>query len=319
MTQIREKIENILNKNDLGLYTMMKYHFGLDSELIPYDYPLGQITESISNFLKVDENLSLNIAASVELLNASFNVHEDVRNGNTERFSRESLWWKYGPAQAINVGDGFQALSRIHLLELGKKTKDYNTFLSLLTNFDNTIIEICEAENKELKLQESPITSEKDYFSVLISKYGALLSSSIVSSGVLSNYIDEDLNKLREISNLIVLSEKISQEILLLDQQEIVDSPKLGSFLSKNKPLSVIYCFEIGNATHKRMLGEIYLDRIIDPKKIESIKSICNELDTFNLAQEKSNEFKLQSVEMMHSLKFSDELINFIYERIKSI
>ena len=319
MTQIREKIENILNKNDLGLYTMMKYHFGLDSELIPYDYPLGQITESISNFLKVDENLSLNIAASVELLNASFNVHEDVRNGNTERFSRESLWWKYGPAQAINVGDGFQALSRIHLLELGKKTKDYNTFLSLLTNFDNTIIEICEAENKELKLQESPITSEKDYFSVLISKYGALLSSSIVSSGVLSNYIDEDLNKLREISNLIVLSEKISQEILLLDQQEIVDSPKLGSFLSKNKPLSVIYCFEIGNATHKRMLGEIYLDQIIDPKKIESIKSICNELDTFNLAQEKSNEFKLQSVEMMHSLKFSDELINFIYERIKSI
>ena len=319
MTQIREKIENILNKNDLGLYTMMKYHFGLDSEQIPYDYPLGEITKRISNFLKVDENLSLNIAASVELLNASFNVHEDVRNGNTERFSRESLWWKYGPAQAINVGDGFQALSRIHLLELGKKTKDYNTFLSLLTNFDNTIIEICEAENKELKLQESPITSEKDYFSVLISKYGALLSSSIVSSGVLSNYIDEDLNKLREISNLIVLSEKISQEILLLDQQEIVDSPKLGSFLSKNKPLSVIYCFEIGNATHKRMLGEIYLDRIIDPKKIESIKSICNELDTFNLAQEKSNEFKLQSVEMMHSLKFSDELINFIYERIKSI
>ena len=319
MTQIREKIENILNKNDLGLYTMMKYHFGLDSELIPYDYPLGQITESISNFLKVDENLSLNIAASVELLNASFNVHEDVRNGNTERFSRESLWWKYGPAQAINVGDGFQALSRVHLLELGKKSRDYNTFLSLLTNFDNAIIEICEAENKELTLQESPITSEKDYFSVLISKYGALLSSSIVSSGVLSNYIDEDLNKLREISNLIVLSEKISQEILLLDQQEIVDSPKLGSFLSKNKPLSVIYCFEIGNATHKRMLGEIYLDRIIDPKKIESIKSICNELDTFNLAQEKSNEFKLQSVEMMHSLKFSDELINFIYERIKSI
>ena len=95
MIQIRENIENILNKNDLGLYTMMKYHFGLDSEHIPYDYPLGEITKSISNFLKVDENLSLNIAASVELLNASFNVHEDVRNGNTERFSRESLWWKY--------------------------------------------------------------------------------------------------------------------------------------------------------------------------------------------------------------------------------
>ena len=74
----------------------MKYHFGLDSEQIPYDYPLGEITKRISNFLKVDDNLSLNIAASVELLNASFNVHEDVRNGNTERFSRESLWWKYG-------------------------------------------------------------------------------------------------------------------------------------------------------------------------------------------------------------------------------
>lgn len=319
MNEIREKIENILNKNDLGLYTMMKYHFGLDSEQIPYDYPLGEITKRISNFLKVDDNLSLNIAASVELLNASFNVHEDVRNGNTERFSRESLWWKYGPAQAINVGDGFQALSRIHLLELGKKSGDYNKFLSLLTNFDNAIIEICEAENRELTLQESPITSEKDYFSVLVSKYGALLSCSIVSSGVLSNYIDEDLNKLRDISNSIILSEKISQEISLLDQQEIVDSPKLGSLLSKNKPLSVIYCFERGDATHKRMLGEIYLDRIIDPKKIESIKSICKELDTFNLAQEKSNEFRDQSVEMMHSLKFSDELINFIYEKIKSI
>ncbi len=161
MLDYKKNIEEILTRNNLGIYELMRYHFGLGSDSAK-KFPYGELTEIFSRKIHVKENIYKKIGLSLELLNASFEVHEDVRNGNTERLGRESLWWKYGPAQAINVGDGFQALSRSILLELVDHCDNHQSILSVISKLDDSIIEICEAENLELKLQEAPITTLDD-------------------------------------------------------------------------------------------------------------------------------------------------------------
>ena len=172
----KKNIEEILSRNNLGIYNLMKFHFGIGNQ-ITKKFPYADLTRIFSEKKQIDQKIFLKIGSSLELLNASFEVHEDVRNGNTERNKTESLWWKYGPAQAINVGDGFQAISRSVLLELSNFTDDYSSVIKIISKLDESIIEICEAENHELKLQESPIATINDFTDAISNKFGALISN----------------------------------------------------------------------------------------------------------------------------------------------
>ncbi|MDG2100835.1 MAG: polyprenyl synthetase family protein [Dehalococcoidia bacterium] len=319
MKNFLNNLENILTKDNLGLYKMMQYHFGIDDnheQSIKYEFPYGSISEIFSNHLKLNENISVQVSTAIELLNASFEVHEDVRNGNTERLNKESLWWKYGPAQAINVGDGFQALSRSVLLNISDYFDDHKILLDLISNFDNRIIEICETENFELSLQELPITKTDDYFSIIRNKYGSLLSNSMVLP---SKLIKNETNNLRNLANNLMIYEKIRKDVEFLNQDSPKDSAQFGGILSKNKPLPVIYVFENGNPTQKRKIGEIYLDRVIDPKKITNIKELCLELDTITLSINTAEKFKEKGYKTLKDLDFSEDQITAIFEKIKHI
>ena len=309
-------LSTLLNKENLGLYQMMKYHFGIDNGVdsdSSHNFPLGTISELFCNHFSIDIKNSNLISSSLELLNASFEVHEDVRNGNTERFSKESLWWKYGPAQAINVGDGFQALSRSVILEISDNLDDYKELLKIISKFDTSIIKICESENFELDLQEKPVTTTEDYLSVAENKFGTLLGLAISIPLIISKSKSDNYN---EIANYLMIYEKIRQDVDFLSDDSPNDSAKFGGILSKNKPLPVILIFEKGNATQKRKIGEIYLDRIIDPKKVPEIKDLCIELDTINDSIIMAEKYKEKTDLKLDELGFSDSSKNEIYENL---
>jgi len=315
MLDYKKNIEEILTRNNLGIYELMRYHFGLGSDSAK-KFPYGELTEIFSRKIHVKENIYKKIGLSLELLNASFEVHEDVRNGNTERSKAESLWWKYGPAQAINVGDGFQAISRSILLELSENSNDYENIIKIISNLDKSIIEICEAESYELKLQEMPQSEVQDYEKTIVNKYGTLVSNCFVLP---SNFIAEPMNNLREFSDKLVLQEKIRREIDFFESDYDTDSPELGSFLSKTKPLTVILAMKDANPSQKRQLGEIYIQRVIDPKNIKKIKDICIQIDAVNKIKILSDGYKKYSLNIMNELGFDDSEKDKIFDILKDI
>ena len=78
----------------------------------------------------------------------------------------------------------------------------------------------------------------------------------------------------------------------------------------------MILIFEKGNATQKRKIGEIYLDRIIDPKKVPEIKDLCIELDTINDSIIMAEKYKEKTDLKLDELGFSDSSKNEIYENL---
>ena len=119
-----------------------------------------------------------------------------------------------------------------------------------------------------------------------------------------------------EIANYLMIYEKIRQDVDFLSDDSPNDSAKFGGILSKNKPLPVILIFEKGNATQKRKIGEIYLDRIIDPKKVPEIKDLCIELDTINDSIIMAEKYKEKTDLKLDELGFSDSSKNEIYENL---
>ncbi len=315
MLEYKKFIEEILNRNNLGIYELMRYHFGINSD-VEKKYPYAELTEIFSKKNQIKEEEILKIALSIELLNASFEVHEDVRNGNTERFKSESLWWKYGPAQAINVGDGFQAISRSVLLELSEFSKDHENILKIVSHLDKSIIEICESENHELKLQELPQSEVTDFEQNIMNKYGSLVSNCFILPSLLVSNSEENL---REFSNKLVLFEKLRREIEFFESNKELDSPELGSFLSKSKPLSVIIAMQDGDPSLRRALGEIYIQRVIDPKNIKIVKDLCISEGSVKKVKKISDDYKKYSLDFMNDLNFNENEQNTIFSLIENI
>ena len=51
-------------------------------------------------------DVALPAAAAVELVQGFTEIHDDVQGGIPTRDGRDAVWWVWGPAQAINAGDG---------------------------------------------------------------------------------------------------------------------------------------------------------------------------------------------------------------------
>ncbi|MEC9107806.1 MAG: polyprenyl synthetase family protein, partial [Chloroflexota bacterium] len=219
--------------------------------------------------------------------------------------------------QAINVGDGFQAISRSVLLELSNFTDDYSSVIKIISKLDESIIEICEAENHELKLQESPISTINDFTDAISNKFGALISNCFL----LPSYFLEkkDQEKLRNLGNSLAIFEKIRREVDFFESTNNEDSPEIGSFISKNKPLTVIFALEDGDPTLKREIGEIYIQRVIDPKNIQKIKDLCLETGSLIKTKELAKTHQRISEETLNDLGLEDSKKEEVFKAIQSI
>jgi len=62
-----------------------------------------------------DAELALELGVGLELLHNATLVHDDLQDGDTHRRGKAAVWTRWGPAQAINVGDAlyFRGLSRV--------------------------------------------------------------------------------------------------------------------------------------------------------------------------------------------------------------
>ena len=64
---------------------------------------------------------ALDAAVAVEVLHNYSLIHDDIEDGDRLRHGRETLWAKYGIAQAINAGDALCALSFLALLRAAER------------------------------------------------------------------------------------------------------------------------------------------------------------------------------------------------------
>ena len=108
----------------MPLYRMMSYHMGWEEA---EGHPGGAFTVGrVHGVLCLlacsaaggDIHVAKPAAAAVELVRNFCQIHDDVQAGNPQRNNRDAVWWVWGPAQAINAGDGMHALARLALFGL---------------------------------------------------------------------------------------------------------------------------------------------------------------------------------------------------------
>jgi geranylgeranyl diphosphate synthase type I len=309
--------EFILDK-DFPLYLMMKYHLGWveqdgspsDTVARPInDYFVGALSLIVNNVLGGNTKEAIPSALATVLVQNSSFIHQDIQDGTPERNSRPTLWWIWGPAQAINAGDGMHAMGRLALLNNSYESLPPQQSLKAISALDKACLDICEGQFLDLNYTERVDINLENYMQMIGNKNASLVKYSAVL-GAISVGSDEDtIMNIAEYGFKLGLSMKIRNDILDLWQRDH-KSGLSGDILGKKKLLPIVYALQNAKGIDKHTLGDIYFKRSMENKDIELLLDVLDSIGAKQYTQGIADSLMQESMSCLANLNIDEEARN---------
>ena len=175
---LNAELSDILTSREMPLYQMMSYHMGWADRHGAPDTPKstdrthGLLCLLTCRAVGGDAEAALPAAAALELANNFCQIHDDVQSGSPQRDHRDTVWWVWGPAQAINTGDGMHAMARLALFRMLRGGVSSQMTFSAIRLLDDACLRLCEGKFLDLEAQERIDTSVESYLEMVESKAG---------------------------------------------------------------------------------------------------------------------------------------------------
>lgn len=294
------------------LYNLLRYHLGwVDREGQPEPETARQSFHSLLALAAGaaaggDYAPALPAAAAVELVYNFALVHNEVQAGRVDAGHRPSLWWVWGPAQAINAGDGLHAMGRAAMLGLSDQSLAADRVLDAVAMLDQACLAMCEGQYMDLQFQERLLVTIPEYRDMIERKTGALTGCA-AAAGALAAAADAALvDHFREWGRQLGMAWQITQDLADF-WGERGDGMTASNALNKKKSLPLLYTLEKGSTAAKRELGAVYLKRVLEPADIARVAAIMEEVDARAYAETAARELAAQAGAVIDAADFPTE------------
>ena len=285
---LESAMRDFIGNRDLELYRFMEYQLGWIDDAGGPDSGYGTVPRRhgmmclhAAAAIGAPHELALRYAVSLELVQAFATIHGDVQDGNSERLGRPTVWWKWGPSQAINTGDGMHALARLSIFDLAQQGEPIGSVSKALQLVDDAVLRMCEGEFMDVQLQEKLPVSAAEYFEMANLRVGsAYAAAAALPTALLTEDVQPELESgLSTFGNNIGVARQIEQERAATFDSEQRDPIEQGRIIAKKKSLPVAMLFDaIDDATTRRQIGELYMQRVIDPERVKPITDAAHDL-----------------------------------------
>ena len=209
-----------------------------------------------------DFGKALPAAAGVELVHHFTLVHGEVQAGRAEDADRPSIWWVWGPSQAINAGDGLHALGRAAMMRMAGKVTPADRVLRAVKSLDTACLRLCEGQYMDLEFQELLMVTNSAYMEMVNRKSGALTGCAAESGALAAGASSQQCDVLQGLGVNLGTAWQISRDIGQLWGEQ-GDGLTASNVISKKKSLPLIHALEHGTISARRELGSIYMKRVL--------------------------------------------------------
>ena len=279
---VEEELREVFDGREGFLYNLLRYHLGwVDQQGGPRNSSTalhfqGAVALVACQAVGADFNLALPAAAGVELVHNFTLVHGEVQAGRTEQMDRPGIWWVWGPAQAINAGDGLHALGRTTIMRLAHSGAPPERVLRAVRSLDTACLQLCEGQYMDLEFQDQLMVTSAAYMDMVTRKAGALTGCAAESGGLAAGASDVLCDALRQCGVNLGSAWQIARDIGDL-WGERGDGMTASNVIAKKKSLPVIHALEHGSLAAKRELGNIYMKRVMEPADASRLISILED------------------------------------------
>ena len=312
LTRYREDIEAdlkaLLMDQSFPLYRMMAYHMGWierDGEPAEHAGEVGgeRIRPSLCllscEALGRDASAALSAASAVELVHNFSLIHDDIQAGTPDRHDRPSVWWVWGPAQAINAGDGMHALARLALLRQSEIGIGPERTLEAAGVLDRACLRLCEGQYLDLTYQERVDITSEAYFQMVEGKSGALMGCAAELGAITATDDEQDIKAMARFGFKLGLAFQVRDDILDLWGRENTGNPQAGDILNKKKSLPVIYALQNATGAQKHTLGDVYFKRVMEPEDVHRVVEVLDILGARDFSQDKANTLCQEAIQAL--------------------
>jgi len=292
---LEEELKTVFEPRKGFLYDVLRYHLGwVDQQGQSLNGSMPLNLQSALALVSCDAlggnyQKALPVAASIALILNFTLVHGDVQAGRAEPGDRPSIWWVWGPAQAINAGDGLHALGRTTMMRLSQNGVPAEKVLKAVRSLDLACLALCEGQYMDLQFQDQMLVSVPDYMDMISRKAGALAACATESGALTAGASDEDCGIFREVGQSMGMAWQISQDIDDL-WGEHGDGMTPSNVLNKKKSLPLVHTLENADVSTKRALGAIYMKRVLEADDVKKMIEILDDTDARQTSQKKAQE-----------------------------
>jgi geranylgeranyl diphosphate synthase type I len=277
LTEIEQEILRLVSDRDVptaGLYSMMRYHLGLDGS-----GSSGKRVRPLLGLLAYasiagDYRQALPGAAAVELGHNFSLVHDDIEDNDRERRHRATLWARHGIPQAINAGDMLFTLSRVALHRLTELGFSDARVLRLMRLYDNTCVALCEGQYLDIWASEraEPMSVEL-YFDMIGRKTAALIAASVEAGAVLATDDEKVIDRYRAFGWALGIAFQLNDDLLGIWGEQARTGKKPSDVARHKMTLPVIYALEHASPAERARLEAIW--RTDSPAESEVAEAVA--------------------------------------------
>lgn len=267
-----------------------------------------------------DWTQSLPAAAAVELLHNFSLIHDDIQDQSPTRRGRQTVWVKWGVAQAINSGDAMLGVSNLALLELKQKFPS-QVVVNATTLFQLTLVELTRGQYLDLAYEKVDDLSMDDYSMMIEGKTGALLSCCLELGVMLGGASTSQCVKAAQFGRLVGRAFQIQDDwlgIWGLDQE--TGKPGYSDLYERKKSYPIL----TGIRNKKKFADMWNQTSVIDPA---NSADFARQLEEEGIKEKTEHEFAstyAEARELLRKIDFADSrklpldhLVESILTRIK--
>jgi geranylgeranyl pyrophosphate synthase len=200
-----------------------------------------------------DPDRAVPFAAAVEMLHNMLLVHDDLEDGDTVRRDRETVWVRFGAANAVNVGDYLLGVAYGAVL---RSPVDSDTMVRLLRAFTDAYVTTCRGQALDLNRRARPDLSVADYLEMVTLKTGRYLALGMVGGGIVAGLGDGELAPLERLAESMGAAFQIRDDVIDLTAGK-GRGGVTGNDIREGKP-SILYAHALSAASdqdRQRLVG----------------------------------------------------------------
>jgi geranylgeranyl diphosphate synthase, type I len=291
------------------LYTMVRYHMGLDS-----DAPRGKRIRPLIGLLAYqsiagDHARALPGAAAVEMGHNFSLVHDDIEDRGMERRHRPALWTVAGTAQAINTGDTLFTLSRMALYRLTEEGFDDARVLRLMRLYDQTCLALCEGQFMDIWTSEHDEWMSVDYYFDMIGrKTASLIAGSAEAGAVLATDDEAVIAAYRRFGWALGLAFQLNDDLLGVWGDEAITGKATSDVATRKKTLPLIYALAAATgADGERLRAILAQSRTApSPEEVVEVLGILGRVGAEEYTRSRARAYRDEALSQITSVGFVD-------------
>lgn len=264
-------------------YQMMEYHLGWrDEQLNPAQADAGKLIRPTLALLACStlggsDAQALPLAAALQILHDFTLIHDDIEDHSLQRRGRATLWTIWGLELGINAGDGMFALAHRALLGIADQGVDARRVITIMREFEATILRICEGQHLDLTGEGRFDISEDRYLKMILGKTATLLAAATSLGARIATDDAEQITAMGTFGEALGMAFQMEDDLLdIWGDPQLTGKAFAADLLQRKMSLPVIHAYtHIG--AERATIERIYRQ---DQLSSDDVQTLLDLLDT---------------------------------------